>query len=134
MPPPNLSEAEINALVPYMEQLSEIPGAEKHQIAVRESSYRVGEHIVKSTCHICHSAAGPNPSPEQILVGAIPPLSTLPNRVSFSEFVRKVTSGAPIAMGTPGASYRGRMPVFSYLSQDEAAAAYLYLIRYPPQP
>jgi mono/diheme cytochrome c family protein len=134
MPPPNLSEAEIRSLVPYLEQLSDVPGAEKNQIAVKESSYRVGEHIVKSTCHVCHSAIGPNPGPEQILEGAIPPLSALTRRVSFSEFVRKVTSGAPIVMGTPPAYYRGRMSVFAYLSQDEAAAAYLYLTRYPPQP
>jgi mono/diheme cytochrome c family protein len=134
MPPPNLSEAEIRSLVPYLEQLSDVPGAEKNRIAVKESSYRVGEHIVKSTCHICHSATGPNPSPDQILKGEIPPLSAVMRRVSLSEFVRKVTSGAPIVMGTPPASYRGRMPVFAYISQDEAAAAYLYLIRYPPQP
>jgi hypothetical protein len=55
-------------------------------------------------------------------------------RVSLPEFVRKVTSGAPIIMGTPSASYRGRMPVFVYLSQDEAAAAYSYLLLYPPHP
>jgi mono/diheme cytochrome c family protein len=134
MPQPNLSEPEIRALVPYLEQLSDVPGAEKHQIAVKESSYRVGEHIVKSTCHTCHSATGPNPSPEQILEGAIPPLSALTGRVDLSEFVRKVTSGAPIVMGMPPASYRGRMPVFVYLSQDEAAAAYLYLAHYPPRP
>jgi mono/diheme cytochrome c family protein len=134
MPPPNLSEAEIRSLFPYLEQLSDVPGAERNQITVKESSYRVGEHIVKSTCHICHSATGPNPNPEQILGGAIPPLSALPRRVSLSEFVRKVTSGAPIVMGAPATSYRGRMPVFAYLSQDEAAAAYLYLTRYPPQP
>jgi mono/diheme cytochrome c family protein len=134
MPPPNLSKAEIRSLVPYLEQLSEIPGAEKNQIAVRESSYRLGEHIVKSTCHICHSATGPNPSPEQILQGEIPPLSAVVMRVSLSEFVRKITSGAPIVMGTPPTSYRGRMPVFAYFSHDEAAAAYMYLTRYPPQP
>jgi mono/diheme cytochrome c family protein len=134
MPPPNLSEPEIHALVPYLEQLSAVPGAEKNQIAVKESTVRVGEHIVKSTCHICHSATGPNPAPEQILGGAIPPLSALTRRVSLSEFVHKVTSGAPIVMGKPAASYRGRMPVFPYLSQDEAAAAYLYLTRYPPRP
>ena len=28
--------------------------------------------------------------------------------------------------------YRGRMPVFHYLSQEEAASAYLYLTQYPP--
>jgi len=134
MPPPHLTEAEIRSLVPYLEQLSDIPGAEKNQIAVNESSLRVGEHIVKSTCHICHSATGPNPTPDQILKGEIPPLTAVIKRVNLSEFVRKVTSGAPIVMGNPSAFYRGRMPVFSYLSQDEAAAAYLYLTRYPPQP
>jgi mono/diheme cytochrome c family protein len=134
MLPPTLSEAEIRSLVPYLEQLSDVPGAEKNQIAVKESSDRVGEHIAKSTCHICHSAIGPNPNPEQILEGAIPPLSTLTTRMSLPDFVRKVTTGAPIIMGTPPASYRGKMPVFVYLSQDEAAAVYGYLILYPPQP
>ena len=134
MLPPTLSEEEIRSLVPYMEQLSGVPGAEKNQIAVKESSNRVGEHIVKSTCHVCHSATGPNPDPEQISQGAFPPLSTLTTRVSLPDFVRKVTSGAPIMSGTPPALHRGRMPVFSYLSQDEAAAAYEYLLRYPPKP
>ena len=134
MLPPTMSEAEIRSLVAYLEQLAAIPGAEKNQIAVKESSYRIGEHIVKSTCHVCHSATGPNPSPDQILRGSIPPLSSLTTRVSLSGFVRKVTSGAPIIMGTPPTYYRGHMPVYVYFSQDEAAAAYLYLIRYPPRP
>ena len=134
MLPPVLSETEIHSLVAYLEQLSGVPGAEKKQIAVKESSYHVGEHIVKSTCHVCHNATGPNPSPQQILEGAIPPLATLTTRVGLPDFVRKVTKGAPIIMGTPPTSYRGRMSVFVYLSQDEAAAAYLYLSRYPPRP
>jgi mono/diheme cytochrome c family protein len=134
MLPPTMSEAEIRSLLAYLDQLAAIPGAEKNQIAVKESSYRIGEHIVKSTCHVCHSATGPNPSPDQILKGAIPPLSALTTRVSLSGFVRKVTSGAPIIMGTPPTYYRGHMPVYVYFSQDEAAAAYLYLIRYPPRP
>jgi hypothetical protein len=29
--------------------------------------------------------------------------------------------------------YRGRMPVFDYLTEDEVANAYLYLTLYPPQ-
>ena len=134
MLPPVLSEAEIRSLVAYLEQLSGVPGAEKKQLAVKESSYHVGEHIVKSTCHVCHNATGPNPSTQQILEGAIPPLATLTTRVGLPDFVRKVTKGAPIIMGTPPTSYRGRMSVFTYLSQDEAAAAYMYLSRYPPRP
>jgi mono/diheme cytochrome c family protein len=133
MPAPTLSEAEIRSLVAYLEQLSGVPGAEKNQIAVKESPYRVGEHLVKSTCHVCHSAKGPNPNPQQIMDGAIPPLSCLITRVGLPDFVRKITSGAPIVMGTPATPYPGRMPVFSYLSQDEAADAYMYLALYPPQ-
>jgi len=65
--------------------------------------------------------------------GAIPPLSSLTTRTSLPGFVRKVTSGATIIMGTPPTPYRGRMPVFLYLSEDEAADAYMYLAVYPPQ-
>jgi mono/diheme cytochrome c family protein len=138
MPPfPQLSEAEIRSIVAFLEQLSDVPGAERNQIAVKESPARAGEHIVKSTCHICHGAVGPNPDPQQLYDGAIPPLSSLTTRTSLPEFVRKVTVGAPIVMGTAPLSYRdsyrGRMPVFHYLSQDEAADAYLYLTLYPPQ-
>ena len=84
MPPfPQLNELEIRSIVAYLEQLSEVPGAERNQVAVKESPYRVGEHIIKSTCHICHSAAGPNPDPQQLLDGALPPLSTLTTRTSL---------------------------------------------------
>jgi mono/diheme cytochrome c family protein len=138
MPPfPQLNELEIRSIVAYLEQLSDVPGAERNQVAVKESPYRVGEQIVKSTCHICHSAAGPNPDPQQLLDGAIPPLSTLTTRTSLPEFVRKVTDGAPVIMGSSPFSYRdfyrGRMPVFRYLSEDEASDAYLYLTVYLPQ-
>ena len=135
MPPfPQLTQAEIRALIPYLKQLAGVPGAERQQVVATETgSLRIGEQIVKSNCHICHDATGPNPSPQQILNEAIPPLSTLIMRTSLPEFVRKVTEGAPIVMGAPPSPYRGRMSVFYYLSQDEAASAYLYLSLYPPQ-
>ena len=133
MPPfPHLNEAEIRSLFAYLKQLAGVPGAESEQVAVSESSVRIGEHIVKSTCHTCHSAIGADPEPQQLWDGAIPPLSALTTRKSQPEFIRKVTQGAPVLMGTPPMLYRGRMPVFYYLSEEEAADVYLYLTRYPP--
>lgn len=133
MPPfPQLSEAEIRTLEAYLRALAAVPGAEKAQRTVPETPARVGELIVKATCHICHSATGQNPTPEQLIAGAIPPLSALTNRTSMQDFVRKVTRGATITMGRDPAPYRGRMPVFDYLSEEEAADAYLYLTLYPP--
>ncbi len=133
MPPfPHLSKVEIRSLVAYLNQLARVPGAEGRQIAVAESPLRIGEHIVKSTCHTCHGAAGAEPDPKQIEDGAIPPLSVLTARRSQPEFISKVTQGAPILMGTPPMLYRGRMPVFYYLSEQEAADVYLYLTLYRP--
>jgi mono/diheme cytochrome c family protein len=133
MPPfPHLNEGEIGSLFAYLKQLAGIPGAEGEQIAVQESPIRVGEHIVKSTCHTCHGALGPDPDVQELWDGAIPPLSVLTTRKSRPEFIRKVTRGAPILMGAQPTLYRGRMPVFYYLSDDEAADVYLYLTQYPP--
>jgi mono/diheme cytochrome c family protein len=129
---PQLSEPEIHSLVAYLRQLADVPNAAAQQITIEESPERIGEHIVKSTCHVCHGASGPNPGPWQLAQGAIPPLSTLTSRVNKTRFIQKVTRGAPIAMGNPAITCRGRMPVFDYLSAGEAADAYLYLTRYPP--
>jgi mono/diheme cytochrome c family protein len=127
----HLSEAEIHSLVAYLNQLAGVPGAEKEQVAIQEPHARVGELIVKSTCHVCHDATGLNPTPVQLLDGTIPPLNALPVRVNQAQLARKVTSGAPVIMGTPSSVYRGRMPVFSYLHENEAADVYEYLTQYP---
>jgi mono/diheme cytochrome c family protein len=129
-----LREPEIRLLVGYLKLLAGVPAADagKPETAVQESPIRVGELIVKSTCHICHDAQGTNPSPQELLDGAIPPLNTLIKRVNRADFVRKVVSGAAIKMGTPPVPYRGRMPVFYYLSEEEAEDVYLYLTHYPP--
>ena len=131
---PHLRDPEINSLLAYLRQLGAVPGAEHQQIAVTEPRVRVGEYIVKSTCHVCHGASGPNPDPQQLYDGAIPPLSALTLRTSRAEFIQKVTHGAPVLMGAPPDLFRGRMPVFYYLSEEEAADVYLYLTRYPPYP
>ena len=128
---PQLNEVEIRSIIAYLRQLAGIPGAEKEQIAVTESPIRVGELIVKSTCHTCHDAAGPNPTPQQLLKGAIPPLATLTARKDQSGLIQKITQGAPVVMGTPPTPTRGRMPVFYYLSSEEAADVHLYLTQYP---
>jgi mono/diheme cytochrome c family protein len=132
MPPFSyLKDAEARSLNGYLYQLAGVAG--QRASTIEESPLRVGELIVKSTCHICHDATGANPTPEQILQGAIPPLATLTKRTNQIEFVRKVTRGAPILMGTPAMLQRGRMPVFYYLTPDEAADVYSYLTLYPPR-
>lgn len=135
MPSPNpyLTDAEVQSLFAYLRQLAGVPGAEKQQITVIEPPLRVGEHIVKSTCHICHASIGKNPNPQELLGGRIPPLSSLTSRLSLNEFVTKVTAGAPVLEGSPPIPVRGHMPVFNYLTPDEAADVYLYLTLHPPQ-
>lgn len=129
---PHLSGIEIRSLVAYLKQLAGVPGAESEQVAIQEPPARVGELIVKSTCHVCHDATGLNPTPAELVQGKIPPLSMLPVRVNQAQLVRKVTGGAPAAMGTTLSDYRSRMPVFNYLSANEAADVYEYLASYPP--
>lgn len=130
---PQIDEAEVRALMAYLKLLADVPGAKSEQLAVTESPLRVGEQIVKSTCHICHSAAGANPTADQMMAGAIPPLSVLTTRVTQAQLVRKVTQGATVEMGTPVEPYRGRMPVFYYLTEQEAADVYSYLSTYRPE-
>lgn len=127
-----LRDSEIRSLIAYLDLLAGVPNANSHQVAVPELRVRVGELIVKSTCHTCHEATGTDPSPDQLAAGAIPPLSTLTTRVSRSGLIRKITAGAPI-MDTSSGSLRGRMPVFFYLSKSEAADVFAYLAAYPPQ-
>jgi mono/diheme cytochrome c family protein len=127
-----LSDSEVHALVAYLNLLAGVPNADVRQAAVSESHARVGELIVKSTCQTCHAATGPNPGPAELAAGAIPPLATLTSRVSRAGLIRKITMGAPVMMGAAPDSLRGRMPVFFYLTEAEAADVYGYLEAYPP--
>ena len=116
----------------YLDLLVGIPGAGNKQMTLEVPIAHVGEDLVKGTCHICHGATGLNPTPREMLQGAIPALAVLPKRDDVQQFVQKVTVGRPIVMGNIDLQYRGRMPVFYYLKPEEAAAAYLYLERYTP--
>jgi mono/diheme cytochrome c family protein len=135
MPPPDphLTDQEIRSLWAYLRQLAGIPGAEKEQVEIHEEPARIGEHIVKSTCHICHGAIGHNPSADELLQGQIPPLSSLTSRLTENDFVTKLLVGRPVLEGPLAMPVRGHMPVFNYLSADEAADVYFYLSMYPPK-
>jgi cytochrome c5 len=127
-----LQDADIDVLYAYLTQLAGAPDA-KQQTHVTVSWARLGENVVKGTCHICHDAVGPRPGGRALLEGAIPPLAVLLADKPVAEFVNKVRSGAPVYMGEPPMHYRGRMPVFYYLKDQEIAAAYSFLATYPPQ-
>ena len=129
----HLTVQEVQALVAYLEVLAGVPGAEKRQFVVTEPMLRIGELLVKGTCHTCHGATGRWPDPEELLQGAVPPLGSFPTERSMLQVIRKVRHGAPVVMGRAFMSYRGRMPVFDYLKDDEVSAAYLYLMTYPPR-
>ncbi len=134
MPPfDHLQGDEVEALLAFLRQLAGVPGAESHQIRVTEPYTRVGEHLVKGTCHICHGATGPGTNPEALLRNVLPSLASFPREKTYVQVLQKVRRGAPIAEGPLGQPSGGRMPVFSYLTDDEVAAAYLYLIIYPPR-
>jgi mono/diheme cytochrome c family protein len=133
MPPfAYLTDGEIGALIGYLDLLAEVPAVGRPQ-TVTEPVTRVGELLVKGTCQICHDATGHWPDPQELLQGSVPPIAGFTTEKSMSEIVRKVRHGSPVVMGTLQLPYRGRMPVFDYLSDDEVVSAYLYLILYPPQ-
>ena len=135
MPPlAHLQETDIDAIYAYLTELAGAPEAPP-QPRQTTSWARLGEHVVKGTCHICHDAVGPRPSAEALLVkGTIPSFTTLLEDKPVADFVTKVRRGAPVTTTDPVFHYRGRMPVFSYLREVEVAAAYMFLVDHPPQP
>ena len=90
----HLTAREIRSLVVYLQQLAGFR-VRKKQAAIQESHARVGELIVKSTCHICHSATGANPTPAELSQGAIPPLCALPERVNEQHWCGRLRVALP---------------------------------------
>jgi mono/diheme cytochrome c family protein len=133
MPPfAHLQDADIDVLYAYLTTLARSPDS-RRQSQRTVSWARLGEHVVKGTCHICHDAVGARPTAEALLQGAIPPLAVLVADNAAFAFISKVRNGAPVVMGRASFHYRGRMPVFYYLQDVELAAAYDFLAAYPPE-
>jgi cytochrome c5 len=127
----HLKDGDLETLLAYLTQPEE--PAEGERRARRVNSWtQLGEHVVKGTCHICHDAVGPRPSPTNPRKGEIPSLEALLAVKSVTDFIRKARRGLPVMAGEPGLFHAGRMPTFAYLRDVEIAAAYLYLAKYPP--
>ena len=133
MPPrEHLQEYDLAMLYAYLTELAGTPDA-RPLAAKTVSLERLGENVVKGTCHICHDAVGPSPTEAALLNGAIPSFTTILASKNVVDFITKVRSGAPTTMGDIRFHYRGRMPVFYYLKDHEVAAAYVFLNTFPPQ-
>lgn len=127
-----ISDQEYLVLRPYLDQLSGIaaPAALK---TIAEPPDRVGELVIKGTCHICHDATSNQAARPTVQNAVIPSLSSFTQMRTFAEFREKVRAGAGVPLNeADGPLARGRMPVFDYITPPEVAAAYAYLIRYPP--
>jgi mono/diheme cytochrome c family protein len=126
MPPfDHLDSEEVALLLGYLRSLA--PGAPApRDESLRRPAARVGEHLVKAVCQICHDAVGG--AARQPLDRAVITLADIPERFSVREFVRKVRSGAAHT-----GDAKGRMPRFDYFSDAELEAAYVYLTAYPPR-
>ena len=134
MPPfRHLRGDEINALLGYLDELAGVPAGNRANMRVPQSAARVGEHVVKGTCLICHDATGPGRSGMGMMMsGTIPSLRSLPRDYSLDAVIHQVAYGSSGMMGMMGGGQR--MPAFPYFTPEEIAAAYFYLDRYPPLP
>jgi mono/diheme cytochrome c family protein len=132
MPPfDHLRGDEVEALLGYLDRLSGVPAGSRGTMRVSESAERVGEHLVKGTCHICHDATGPGGGHMAMMQGIIPSLASMPRDNSLSTVLQQVHYGSSGMMGMMGGP---RMPAYPYITDDEAAAAYFYLADDPPRP
>ncbi len=123
---------EVQALLHYLRNLAKVPGEKPAPILVQESAARIGEHLMKGTCHICHNATGPGGGRMTAMMqGIIPSLASLPDDHSLSAVMRQVQYGSSGMMVMMGGN---RMPPFPYFTEEEVAAGYFYLVQYPARP
>lgn len=120
---------EIAALVGYLKKLAAVPEAPSASGLVVEPVARLGEHLVKGTCHLCHDATGPEKGRMAVMTGAVPPLASFVTDYSLERVIAKVRRGS-----SPKMRRQPKMPLYPYLTAEEIAAAMVYLDAYPPQP
>jgi mono/diheme cytochrome c family protein len=120
---------EMEALIGYMQKLAGVPSPKNTNLLVPESAARVGEHVIKGTCHICHDATGPGGG-RMMMRGIIPSLAGLPEGHSLSSVERQVQYGSSGMMGMMMGGQT--MPAYPYFTEEEVAAGYFYLVVYPP--
>lgn len=125
-----LSDAERDALVRYLKHLAGVSPAVEAEVV--ESPARLGELLVQGTCRICHDATGPGGGHTMMMMGRIPALASIPEQLSLEAVVHKVRHGWSSMSGMMRHPM-SRMPVFSYFTDEEVAAAYLYLAYFPPK-
>lgn len=126
----HLKGDERDALIAYLQVLAGVSSKGSGGILVTESVARVGEHLVKGTCHICHDAVGPGSGHMMMMRGTIPSLASFPIEKTLQDVIRQVEQGSMPMMSMMGGQI---MPAYPYLTEDEGAAAYLYLVKYPPE-
>jgi len=132
MPPfPQLDRAETESVVAYVKSLAGVAEPGPPPAPIREPVTRVGELLVKGTCHICHDAsATPTTAFEyRVGYGMPPPMAFFTEQRTATQLIRKVREG--LVEPSVSASH-GRMPVFDYLTPEEITAAYVYLLVEPP--
>jgi mono/diheme cytochrome c family protein len=120
---------EVEALFGYLEKLASVPPTKRDGLLVPETAARVGEHIVRGTCHVCHDATGPGSGHTAMTQGTIPSLASIPRDQSLSGVVHQVQYGSSSTMKMTGGDV---MPAYPYFTEEEIAA--LYLVAYSSRP
>ena len=94
----HLSDDEYAVLRGYLDEMAGVPAVKRQPLHITEQAVRVGELIVKGTCHICHDAIGPDNGPTTVLSGIIPSLASISHQKTIAQFVQKVRAGAPVPL------------------------------------
>ncbi len=128
----HLAGDELDALLGFLYQLAGVPAADapsqqRGDPRVQQSAERLGEHLAKGTCQICHDATAASGASGLRHDPEIPSLAEMTADYSFAGFTRGAHH-----VGSTERAKRGRGPRLEYLTDDELAAAYVYLIAYPP--